>query len=115
MCHEHSDALSATTEQFLPLPVDHTDHGVESAHMITGRMSRKHRVPPIVWTILFVLILGVASASSYRKTADLNWGTTLDAFDRFNRSCLDLVEALASRRQHELQRELARPYTKLDS
>jgi uncharacterized PurR-regulated membrane protein YhhQ (DUF165 family) len=31
-------------------------------------MPRKHKIPPIVWTILFFLVLGVAT--SYGKAAD---------------------------------------------
>ena len=34
-------------------------------------MPQKRRVPPIVWTILFILLLAAAAATPYAKTVEL--------------------------------------------
>jgi len=34
-------------------------------------MSRKRNIPPIVWTVLYILFLAACAATSYAKTVDM--------------------------------------------
>src|SRR5499426_938752 len=65
---KRADALSATTEQFLPLPVDHTDRGVNglspSLHGHYPASSLLRDSPPLRIRIRTVALVGLPLAAS---------------------------------------------------